>query len=231
MGGAGTGFAGSPSAGGTEFVPATDYSAYTGAQPTDVPNPVPDATGSPAAPDATTDPTITQRVLDAVKKNPLTAAGLGLNAVNGVMQMRNGSQLSKQLTSIGKPASDAANTLLAQYQSGQIPASTQFDINKWRDQSIAAARSRYAGMGDSSTLRNAISSIEAEAAAMTDKARQGLLTSGLQALGVGAGPLTAAAQASAAQDTNFANSQGSALNSLMLLQAMQAGKTPAATGG
>lgn len=216
------GAAGGLGVGGTDFVPATDYSAYTGTPPTDVPDPVPDQTIAPDGAAPSTDPSITQRVLDAVKKNPLQAAGLGLNVGSQIVQASRGNTLAKQLAATGQPAQNAASSLLAQYQSGQIPASTAFDIKTWQDQQKASIRQRYAGMGDSTAQQNALAQIDAEAAAMTDQARQGLLTQGLNALGVAQGPLTNAAMATAQQDQAFASSQGSALNSLMLLQAMQA---------
>ena len=64
--------------------------------------------------------------------------------------------------------------------------------------------------------------VQQQAAAMRDQARQGLLTQGLNAAGMAAGPLTSAVQAEAQQDQAFSKSQSEAMQSLMLLQALKA---------
>lgn len=173
------------------------------------------------------------KLIGSIKNNPLTAAGLGLNVASQLNNNKKSNSLSDQLKATGAPALTAGNDLISQYESGQIPSSTAFDIQKWQDQQIAAARQRYHAMGDSTALANTEAQIRAQAQAMTDTARQGLLTSGLQALQVGQGPIASAAQAQAQQDSALSSSMGSALNSLLLLQALSKGGTTAAaaTGG
>lgn len=174
--------------------------------------------------------TIGQKLLDQITNNPLTAGALGLNLASSLAQRNSANKLPTELKAAAGPASDVATSLIDQYKSGTINPSTEFDINKWEQQSIAQAKNYYAkaGIPDSTSAMHAVQQIRAQAAALRDQARQGLLTTGLNAAGIASGPLTAAAQASAQADQQFASAQGSALNSLMLLQAMQS-KTPEKT--
>lgn len=168
------------------------------------------------------------------------------------------------------PVATTANDLITQYQTGQINPSDQFNIDRWKAAQIAAAKNYYskAGIPDSSTARHAISEIEAQAVAMQDAARQGLLTKGLAAFTannqltaealqaqslaqnmisqglnaetvrqsliqmglsedqVASTMLSTAISAQAQQDQAFTQASSSALQSLLLLQALQS-KTPA----
>lgn len=81
------------------------------------------------------------------------------------------------------PVATTANSLIEQYKTGQINPSDQFNIDRWKQAQIAAAKNYYAkaGIPDSSSAQSAIKNIEAQAVAMQDAARQGLLTQGLNA--------------------------------------------------
>lgn len=173
--------------------------------------------------------TIAQKLLDQLQKNPLTAAGLAANVASQIAQKNSANNTAGKLNAIAAPTAGLSSDLLAQYKSGQLNAGSEFDINKWEQQAIAKAKSYYskAGMPDSTAALHSIQTIQAQANAMRDQSRQGLLTAGLNASQIAQGPLTAAVNAQANQDANFARSQASALNSLMLLKAMES-KTPAA---
>lgn len=213
--------------GGSGGVPGVDYSAYTGEAPTDVPNPVPDETVAPAT---STNPDMLQKLLAKITGNPLTAGALGLNAVSALSQRNSAKQVPAQLKAIGQPAADVSNSLLADYQAGRVAPGADFDINKWEQQQIAAANSYYsrAGMPDSTAKLAKIRDIQAQAQSLRDKSRAGLLDGGLKALGIAQGPLSSAVTAQASQDQAFMQSQGQALQALMLLQAMQNKGAPVA---
>lgn len=176
---------------------------------------------------------IGQKLLNQITGNPLTAAALGLNVAGQLNAQKSGKTTAAQLQKLSQPAQDISTTLLDQYKTGQINPSTSFDIQQWKNQQIASTKNYYAkaGIPDSSAAQSAIANIEAKAVAMEDQARQGLLSSGLQAAGVAAGPASAAITAQAQQDQQLSQASGSALQSLMLLQAMQSGgMAPGKTG-
>ena len=166
-----------------------------------------------------------QKALNAITGNPLTAGALGLNALGQINAAKSGKTVAAQLQKQAQPVQAISDSLLSQYQAGTISPSTSFDIQKWKNQQIAQTNNYYAkaGIPDSSAAKSALANIEAKAVAMEDQARQGLLTQGLAAAGVAAGPASAAITAQAQQDQNLQQASGSALNSLMLLQAMQSG--------
>lgn len=158
------------------------------------------------------------------------------------------------VTGAAQPAIDLSKNLISQYQSGAIPAGAAFDINRWKQEAIAQSRQYWTNAGPkfSSMAQQDEANINAQAASMTETARQGLLTSGLAALntalqGAGLGlsadqmamqaagvpltaeqlaqnPLLAAVQMQAQQDTALMQSQQNAMNSLFLMTAL-AGKT------
>lgn len=155
--------------------------------------------------------------------SPLTALGLASTAANALRQRKTGDELSKKLGEIGGPTAALGEDLIAQYKSGQLNPADEFNINKWEQQQTAQAKALYAkaGMGTSTAALNATRQIQAQAQAMRDQARQGLLTQGLNASRISQGPLMEAAKASAQKDNALSGATASALNSLMLLQALQ----------
>lgn len=208
---------------GPGIAPAPTGGAPTGAEGawTDIPPPLEGVSTAPTTP--TAGPGIGQKLIDQITGNPLTAGALGLNLA-GQMSARNAAKsIPGQLKQIAQPTSDISKSLLDQYQAGQISPSSEFDIQQWENQQLAAVKNYYAkaGIPDSQAAKTAIGNVQAKAAAMRDQSRQGLLTSGLQAAGMAAGPLTSAVQAQAQQDQALTQASGSALNSLLLLQAMQ----------
>lgn len=175
---------------------------------------------------------VMQKLLDGFKKNPLPYAAGAANLIAQMRASKSAGSTSNQLKALGQPAADASASLMEQYKSGKLNVGTQFDIDKWKNQQIAAARNFYAkaGMGSSSTARNAIAQIEAQAAAMADRAREGLLTQGLNAAGIAQGPLSMAIQQQAKDDTALSDAAAKALNALMVVQTMggkAAGGVPA----
>jgi hypothetical protein len=193
-----------------------DSSIFTGETPTDVPNPVPDATVAPAG---TSGGGITDALSKISGKDWLAGGALGLNATSMVMQAKQNRSASSQLNAAAKPISDQAAALLAQYGKGQLNPEDEYGINQWEQQQIAKAQSFYgqAGQGNSTASNKAIADIQAQAQAMRDKALTGLLQAGLQASGMALGPLTAAIEAQSKDDAAFAASEANALRALMML--------------
>lgn len=174
--------------------------------------------------------TLGEKLLKKLTDNPLALVGLAANAASSLAQRKSSGTTADKLNQMGAPVSDVAKDLLEKYKSGEINAGAAFDINTWEQQQINKAKNYFAkaGMSTSSSAVHAIEHIKAQATAMRDQSRQGLLTSGLQASQISYGPLTNAIQAQAQTDQAFSQSQAQALNALMLLQALQA-KQPGAT--
>ncbi len=162
-----------------------------------------------------------QSMIDAVSKNKLLTAGLGLNALSAYNQSKAGKDAASQLRGIGAPFQKEGETLLAQYRAGKLNPGDEFNINKWEHEAIAAAQGGPLGKQGGEALRHKLDDIRAQAQAMRDQALQGLLDAGLKASGMAVGPLTNAVTAQAGQDRQFMQAQSGALQSLLLLQALQ----------
>lgn len=190
--------------------PVTDLSTATNLAPiTDLSTP---AAGAPG---------IGSKLLSQLTGNPSVAGALGLNLASGIAQQRAGKDAASQLKAAAAPFNQTGQDLLAQYKSGKLNPGDEFKINQWQQEQIAKIKSQMGG--NSTASRNAVAQIESQAQAMRDQARQGLLTQGLNALGMGTGPLTSAIQAQAQQDQALQQASGSALNSLLLLSALSKG--------
>lgn len=173
---------------------------------------------------------IGQKLLDSITGNPLTAGALALNAGSAVAQNRNARGIPGQLRDVAKPFSTTGQSLLDQYKTGKLNPGDEFDINRWQHEREAQIRGEFArrNMSGSSAEHAAIARAQEQAQGMRDKARQALLSQGLNAMGMATGPLTAAISAQAQQDQGLMQAQSSALNSLLLLQALQSrGGVPA----
>ncbi len=213
-------------AGGDLATDAASIAGDTGLAPPPATAPVTDlstaASGSAPVTDLSTAAKGTSGIgsslLQTITKNPLLAGALGINAASAISANRAGKDAASQLKNAAGPFNDTGKDLLAQYKSGKLNPGDEFDINQWLHQAVTKANSQY-GQG-STAARNAIGQLEAQAQAMREKAREGLLTEGLNAMNMGTGPLTTAIQAQAAQDRQLQAASGSALNSLMLLQAI-----------
>lgn len=175
----------------TEFVPATDYSAYTGATPTDVPDPLPDQTIPPTdtptpTPGTPTPPGAPQSAVDkalgyATKYGPLALAGIGN------LQARSAAQKAgAQIAGVGGPQRDQANALLSQYNSGKLNAGDAAAVNQFKTDALAKSRQYFAqaGLSSSTQASAAEAQINAQAAAMTSQMLQGYLTTAMNELNI-----------------------------------------------
>lgn len=190
-----------------------------------LPAPVEDLSRAASAADkARLAPGVVDKALNAITKNPLTAAGIGVNVLSQINARKQGKQLDQQLRASAAPASSVANQLISEGLSGKPSASAAFDISKWTQATKSAIRQRYANMGrdpsNDSAAAKELADVDAKAVAMRDAAAQGLLQGGLNAAQIAQGPTTQAALAAAQQDKELGASIANTLTALGQLQAM-----------
>lgn len=179
--GADFGGSGAGVGGGSGFVPGTDYSAYTGETPTDVPNPLPDETIAPAASSAIPQGTFDKALGAATKYGPLALIGLG--TLQGQSAAKSA---GKQIASVGQPQRDAAAGLLNQYNSGTLNAGDAHAVSQFKADALAKSRQYFAqaGLSNSSQAAAAEAAIQAQGAAMESQMLQGYLTSAMNELNI-----------------------------------------------
>lgn len=203
-----------PAAGDMTLGESLANTSLDGTQPFNVPMQAPPDI---APPDFTVnDPSFFDSALNAIKKQPFAAAGLGLSGISQILANRRAKDAASQLRQAAQPLSDEAKGLLDQYGKGQLNQSDEFRINQWEQTQLAKAQSLYGT--NSTAAANAMSQITAQAEAMRSTALQGLLQAGIEASGMALGPLVAAIKQQAAQDQQFGAASANALRALMLLQ-------------
>lgn len=164
------------------------------------------------------------------KVNPASAAALGVNLFAAARANRKGADAPGDIAAIAKPFQTQGQAMIDQYNKGIINPADEFNINKWVSDNVARTRDFYAraGMADSTAAQNAIAQIEAQGQSMRDTSLKGLLSQGMQILGMATGPLEAAAEAELNNDASLTKSISSAINSYIQMQAVSAGRAPAA---
>lgn len=184
--------------------------------------------GNKSQPGAT-DPSFIQKAINSVTKNPLQAGALGLNAFSQFNANKNGKSAQDQLKALSQPAQDASKQLIGEGMAGNVPAPIMQQFQTTFNNAKSAIEGRYANMGrdpnnDSSAqaeIKQAKDQMDAQVANYASQ----LLTQGLSAAGVAAGPATASINAGVAQDKELSASMAQALQQMAMLQAMQQGKT------
>ena len=189
--------------------------------------------GTPDAPTRPDTPGYAQKAIDAVTKNPLGAAGLGLTAYRAIQQKNQGAAAADQLNKNAAPTADASKELIRQGMAGEVPPAILQQFQKSADQQKEAICSRYAQMGrdpnsDSSAAAEMAKVDEARDAQIANYASQ-LLNQGLTAAGIANAPQTAAVTAGVNQDKALSESMSSALQNYMMLQALQGRQSGGAT--
>lgn len=119
----------------------------------------------------------------------------------------------------GKHSADIANQIMDQYQKGQLNPADAYAIDKFTKDSIAQTENYYAkaGLSDSSMKTQAISEINAKAAAMKDQALQNMLQSAFQAADISQGPVQNAVQQQIAADQQAQQAQSSFFQTLAMI--------------
>lgn len=161
------------------------------------------------------------------------AIPMGLNLGSQALKANSSSNLQKQLTAVGQPASDTSRRLLAEGASGQIPPGIMSQMQQTFKAKVDEITQRFANMGrDAKTDSAAQAEINKARDAFDAQVAQyssGLTSQGLQAAGVAAGPLTQGALAGAQQDQALQQSIANFMQQMSMLQALQGRQTtPAA---
>lgn len=189
--------------------------------------------GSPPSTNAPPKPTLSDRALSAITNNPLMTGALGLNLAGQVQASQAQKKREAEARRNVEPASNASRQLIEQGMAGQVPPAIMAQFDRSLNDRVLEIKQRYANMGrDAKTdsaaqeeIRRATAAKDAQVA----KYAQDLITTGLQAAGVSAGPSQAAIQAGAAQDKALQNAMGGTLNSMAMLEALKNRQTPAPT--
>ena len=117
--------------------------------------------------------------------------------------------LNPTLAGAAAPSQAVSNSILAQYQSGQLNAADQYSIAKWAQDTKASKQAYYAkaGLADSSMAQQDIAQVDAQAGAMRDQALQNMLQGGLNAAGIANSALGNAVQLQMQQDQQAQQAQ------------------------
>ena len=158
------------------------------------------------------------KILADMKAHPLNAAGLGLSAAGMLAQGRpkQPAQVG-QLGQLGTTGQQTAQQLLDQYKSGQLSGPQQASLQQLSQNARNQINNYFASIrqSDSTAHQQALAQVDQQAESMKNEMLQQALNSGLQAIGVAAGPLNNVAQYTLGQDrnlqaafANFANALG-----------------------
>jgi hypothetical protein len=156
-------------------------------------------------------------------QNAFSAAGLGLNVASQLAANKQKQSLQQQLQRQSDITAPAAKQLMTQFQSGTIGAAQEKQITDYTNNQRAQIKQRYARMGRDPNLDSAaqqeMANVDVQAAAMRDAALQNVLSSGLKAAGVSAGPAQQAILAGYNQDQSAQKTQADFLKALADMQA------------
>jgi uncharacterized protein YkwD len=155
--------------------------------------------------------------------NAFQAAGLGANVLSQLAANKQRQSLQQQLQKQSDITAPAAKQLMTQFQSGTIGAAQEKQITDYINNQRAQIKQRYARMGRDPNLDSAaqqeMANVDVQAAAMRDAALQNVLSSGLKAAGVSAGPAQQAILAGYNQDQSAQKTQADFLKALADMQA------------
>ncbi len=185
-----------------------------------------DAAGAGTAPTGaagvTKAPGFLSTALNTVKPLAPAAAMMLLNKLLAKDTGEAADKAEERLNKSADLASGTAEDLLARYKSGEIQPADQYQIEQWYKNAVAQVDAFYAkaGMSDSTAHAEARRNVDQQRVAMMDAARQGLLTQGLNAVGISQGPLATALQVASNADTQAGAAQTSMLQALGMLAAM-----------
>ena len=156
-------------------------------------------------------------------QNAFPAASLGLNAASQLAARKQAQSLQQQLQKQSDITAPAAKQLMTQFQSGTISAAQEKQITDYTNNQRAQIKQRYAKMGRDpnydSAAQQEMANVDVQAAAMRDAALQNVLSSGLKAAGVSAGPAQQAIMAGYNADQSAQKTQQDFLKALADMQA------------
>lgn len=178
-------------------------------------------------------PTLSDKALSAITNNPLAAGALGLNLAGQMQASSAQKKREEQMQKATGPAQDAAKQLIEQGMAGQVPPAIMAQFDRSLQDRVMEIKQRYSNMGrdakTDSAAQNEISKAIAQKDAQVAAYAQQLVSQGLSAAGVAAGPQSAAIQAGAAQDHQLQQSMGATLQSMAMLEQLKARQNQPAT--
>lgn len=178
---------------------------------------------------------LSDKALKAITDNPLQSASLGLNVAGQIASRSAKKDAASQLEASTATAREASRQLIAQGMAGQVPPAIMAQFDKALEDRVSEIRQRYASMGrdpaTDSGAQNDIAKAVAAKNAQVAQYAQSLISQGLQAAGVAAGPQTAAIQAGAAQDKALQDAMAGSLNSMAMIEALKRGQQPQPSSG
>jgi len=134
-----------------------------------------------------------------IGKNALPLLALAKSAYASRQAGKEAAGLKNQLLEAAGPTKGISEQLLSQYQSGQINPAAKAQIDQATAAAIAQIKQRYAQMGRNpetdSAAQNEIAMAQQRSLQLTEQARQGILSQGLQAAGMAQGPIRNAVMA------------------------------------
>lgn len=155
-------------------------------------------------------------------KNAFQAASLGGNLMSQANASKTQKTLQEQLQKQADVTGPTANKLIGQYNQGQVGAQADKQVNDFIAQQKAQIKQRYARMGRDpeydSAAQQEMANVDIQAASMRDSALQNVLSSGLKAAGVTAGPAQQAILAGYNADQNAQKQQQDFLKTLAEMQ-------------
>jgi hypothetical protein len=164
------------------------------------------------------------RYLGVTSANGIGPTALPL-ATLGISQYRANKQaqaIKDQLAAASAQTKGVATSLLDKYQTGTIDANQQKQIDDLTNNTKARIKQRYAQMGrdpnTDSAAQSELAKADADAVAMQDAAKQGILTQGLNAAGLAQGPATSAVMAGYQSDLQQQQAMQNFMNTLALMQ-------------
>jgi hypothetical protein len=156
----------------------------------------------------------------------LSGAGIAMMSRGLTPHLQSATQQFQQLSA---PLKQAADQLIAQYNSGKLTAADTTSIENWKKAALAQTRDFYdrSGISDSTQAMEVERRIEETAVAMADQARQGALKQAISAYGAVTPTLTAAIQADAQTQSATEQAQVNFFN--LLQRVSQTATSPSST--
>lgn len=224
--------------GGGGGIPGFDSSIYTGAQPTDMANPVPDETITPADVTGGKTPGTMDAVNAALKKVGLTPATAGLLGISGLQALSKPKtpQASRTLEGTASAGSQQSNAVIQSggtaspawtQQKASIDATVDQQIQQQTQAILQQAQNSGQGADSQVTIQqiNKLKTqLETQRQALYAQAQGQNVQAALQQLGISDQALSgvAAAQYKASQDAR--NSAGQTAQMALMLQSLSRGK-------
>lgn len=164
----------------------------------------------PGAAQSSTGDSTVDKILKAMKDNPLGTASVAMLGANALAAQPKQNQAVQQQQQISAEAQAMSRQLLEQYRSGMLSASQQAQLDQLTQSTKNQLAQYFASIGqsDSTAARQAIAQVDQQALGMKQQMLDNALSQGLSALGIAAGPLQSVANYQLGQDQQLRNAFG-----------------------